>query len=86
MSERIERIIPVAPNNYEAWLYEIRIWKTPKYFKRYGGYHKGIFDINEENNYFHSSEDIYMRRDFAFCDKIEYEILYYGTASDMGYK
>jgi len=85
MSDRIERIIPEAPKNYEAWLYEIRIWKTPKYFKKYGGYHKGIFE-SDEDNYFHSSEDIYMRHDFAFEQKIEYEILDYGTASDMGYK
>ena len=85
MNERITEIVPLAPKNYEAWLYEIRIWKTPKTCKKYGGYHKGIFSPDEDN-YFHSSEDIYMRRDFAFCDKIEYEILDYGTASDMGAK
>jgi len=86
MSERIIIIQSTpAPKSYEAWLYLIKIWKTSTYFKLYGGYHVGIFDPNTDN-YFHSSEDIEMRHDFAWADKIEYEILDYGTKDDMGYK
>ena len=82
----IEVTTAVAPpKTYEAWLYLIKIWKTNNLFKLYGGYHKGIFDPNGDN-YFHSSEDIVMRHDFAWSDRIEYQILNYGTAGDMGYE
>ena len=73
------------PKEYEAYLYLIKIWKTATFVKKYGGSRVGEYN-SIDPTYFHSSDDIEMRKDFASSQfKIEYEVLKFGKKGEIGY-
>ena len=85
IDNRVIKIIPTPPKKYEAYLYLIRIWKKElKKWKYYLGWHLGNFE-GDLDNYWHTQKKDEIRKDFATAEKIEYEILEYGRASDMAY-
>ena len=83
MLKRIKRIIPDLPLEYEAYVYIWRIWiEETNSWKYYGGrkhtqYHK--------TDYLHSSDNKQFKEDFARRNRIEFEILQYGSNEEMAY-
>ena len=83
MNKRIERIVPEAPSFYEAYLYLWSIWiEELNNWKYYGGWHEGQYHLTD---YTDSSEDEEYRKDFATRKIIKFEILQYGTKTDMAW-
>ncbi len=78
-SDRIELIIPNPPENYEGYLYKIKVVDTNKI---YVGYRSKPYD----GTYFFSSECPIFARDLSKASKIIYEILDYGYNIDMATK
>jgi hypothetical protein len=79
---RINYTTVLVPEQYEAYLYHIKIWIGLVY-KNYVGWHLGH---NETEPYEFSSEDDELANDWAKAPKIEYAIVDYGTAYEMAYK
>ena len=81
MKNRIEYIIPEAPDEYEAYLYLWHLWiEELNCWKFYGGrkharYHKV--------DYLHSSEDKQFKNDFARSKRVIFELLKYGENEEM---
>ena len=81
MKNRIEYIIPEAPDEYEAYLYLWHLWiQELNCWKFYGGrkhvrYHKV--------DYLHSSEDKQFKNDLARSKRVIFELLKYGAHEEM---
>ena len=81
MKNRIEYIIPEAPDEYEAYLYLWHLWiEELNCWKFYGGrkharYHKV--------DYLHSSEDKQFKNDLARSKRVIFELLKYGAHEEM---
>ena len=75
MINRIEYVIPEAPDEYEAYLYLWHIWiEKLNYWKFYGG---RKHDRYHKVDYLHSSEDKQFKNDFARSKRVIFELLKY---------
>jgi len=78
INDRITKIIPEPPNDYQAYLYIWRIWiEEKKRWKYYVGRKHEKYHLTR---YWHSSKtnDVF-RDDLARREKIEFKILQYGN-------
>ena len=81
MINRIEYVIPEAPDEYEAYLYLWHIWiEKLNYWKFYGG---RKHDRYHKVDYLHSSEDKQFKNDFARSKRVIFELLKYGAHEEM---
>jgi len=78
-SDRVDLIIPKAPETYEGYLYKITVVDTGR---MYIGYKSKPYD----GTYFYSSECPIFAADLAKAKKIVYKILDYGSNIDMATK